>query len=34
MDKIEAGMSGWDVKSAGAEKNLEVDVVVAAAVAD
>jgi hypothetical protein len=27
------GMSSWDVKLAGAEKNLEVDVVVAVAVA-
>ena len=31
-DKIEAGMSSWDVKSVGAEKNLKVDVVVAVAV--
>ena len=28
------GMSGWDVKSAGAEKNLKVDIIVAVAVAD
>ena len=27
-------MSGWDVKLAGAEKNLKVDIVVAVAVAD